>query len=355
MQMKTLYLLPFLFLAITTFAQKQFVVQNGTAQTFDDINTAIAAASAGDTIYLPGGGFNLDPATIDKTLHWRGVGHYPDSTTATGHTQITTYSIYFTGDCDNSTFEGIYFQNSLYFGSTDNECTGVTMKRCRVGGSLYLRGTEDVSSGYPNLNFYLTECVTATIYARFGMNIRLEKNLCFGTFNDFRQSFFNHNSINTYQSSNRVINNCQNCQFTNNVFAYSYGFYDASANCNFENNLFLSNPIYNPTTSTFTGSGNITNIVGAIYSSITGDINKFDYANNYHLNAAATGTDENGNTDVSIIGAATDGTNPGIYGTSLPYKEGAVPYLPHIESADIDNEVVSGNLGVKIKVAAQER
>ncbi|WP_347839463.1 hypothetical protein [uncultured Draconibacterium sp.] len=352
--MKKLYFLPFLFLAVTTFAQKQFVVQNGTTQTFNDLNAAIAAASAGDTLYLPGGGFNLDPATIDKTLHWRGVGHYPDSTAATGHTQITTYDVYFSGNCDNSTFEGIYFQHHVRFGSDGDECTGVEIKRCRIGGILYLRYTSDIGSGIPDLAFNLSECVTSSIDARNAMNIRTEKNLIFGSLNNFYQSLFNHNSLNPYASSNRIINYCTNCQFTNNVFNYSYGLY-YSSNCNFENNTFQSTLPYNSITSTFTGSGNIYNTGTDIYENIVGNIYNFDYANDYHLKTEATGTDENGNTGVSIVGTATDGTNPGIYGTSLPYKEGAVPYHPHIQTADIDNEAVGGNLGVQINVAAQER
>ena len=56
--MKKHYFLPLLFLAFTGFAQKQIVVQNSTAQTFNDLNAAIAAASAGDTLYIPGGGFS---------------------------------------------------------------------------------------------------------------------------------------------------------------------------------------------------------------------------------------------------------------------------------------------------------
>ncbi|MDX8337671.1 hypothetical protein SLH46_00660 [Draconibacterium sp. IB214405] len=354
--MKNLFFLLFLFMGITTFAQKQFVVQNGTAQSFDDINDAIAAASAGDTLYLPGGGFYIDPATIDKTLHWRGVGHYPDSTAATGHTQITN-AVNFTGNCDNSTFEGIYFQTTVTFGSNDDECTGVTMKRCRVWGTLYMRSTTDISTGAPDLGFHLTECVTQALDARYSMNARVEKNLIFSTLNNFNRSFFNHNSLNDYDGYNRVIRYCENCQFTNNVFGYSYGLY-YTYNCNFENNLFQSTLPYDPTTSTITGSGNIINIgSGNIYEDISNSANiyTFSYDNDYHLNTSTTGTDENGNTGVSITGNATDGTNPGVYGTALPYKEGAVPYSPHIQTANIDNEAVSGNLGVQINVAAQER
>lgn len=346
--MKKLYFLPFLFLAVTTFAQKQFVVQNGTTQTFEDLNEAIAAASAGDTLYLPGGGFNISPTTIDKTLHWRGVGHYPDSTAVTGSTQITTYDVYFSGNCDNSTFEGIHFQHNVRFGSDGNECTGVRMKRCRVAGILYLRYTDNTDSGNPDLAFHLSECVTNSTDARYGMNVRVEKTMIFGVVNNFILSYFNHCSINDYDNSSSydVINNCKNCQFLNNVFTYHYGL-RGSANCNFENNLFQSTLPYDPNTSTFTGSGNITNVgVANIYNDISQSANiyTFSYNNNYHLKDGSPG-----------IGAATDGTNIGIYGTSLPYKEGAVPYHPHIQSAVIDNEAVGGNLGVQINVAAQER
>ncbi|MCB8963423.1 MAG: hypothetical protein H6536_00095 [Bacteroidales bacterium] len=352
--MKKLYFLPLLFLAFTGFAQKQIVVQNGTAQTFSDLNAAIAAATAGDTLYIPGGGFSVS-APVDKTLHWRGVGHYPDSTIATGHTQITN-TVTFTGNCDNSTFEGIYFQYGANFGSTGNDATGIRIKYCRLDGSLNMRNNTDISGGNPDLNFKITESVITHINAYLGTNVRMEQNLIFGTLYNFYRCYFSHNSINTYVSYNRLIVNCQYCQFANNVFAQSYGFHGDTYNCNFKNNLFANNLIYDPATSTFTGSGNITN-VGAdnIYTSIELGIRYFDYKNDYHLNPAATGTDEGGNTGVSILGKATDGTDAGIYGTSLPYKEGAVPYAPHIRSAEVGDEATNGELGVKITVAAQER
>ncbi|AHW61730.1 hypothetical protein SAMN05444285_10983 [Draconibacterium orientale] len=349
--MKKLYFLPFLFLAITTFAQKQFVVQNGTAQTFDEINAAIEAASAGDTIYLPGGGFSIS-AQVDKTLHWRGVGHYPDSTSATGFTQILG-SPTFSGNCDNSTFEGIFFQSSVTFGSNDNECTGVIIKRCRVNSTLTLRTTTDVSSGYPNLNVQVFESVLAHIDANNGMNIRFEKNLIFGLMYDFYQSSFNHNSFNVNHSS--MVRNCKNCQFTNNVFSYHATFDGGTTNCNFENNIFQQSGMpFNSTTSTFTSSGNIYNTGLGLYVSIVGNNYTFDYANDYNLNDI-TGTAEDGTTGVSIKNSGIDGTDPGVYGTSLPYKEGAVPYAPHIQSANIVNDAVNGELGVQIKVVAQER
>lgn len=341
--MKKLYFLPLLFLAFAGFAQKQIVVQNGTAQTFSDLSAAVAAANAGDTIYIPGGGFALSPTTIDKTLHWRGVGHYPDSTAATGFTYITS-SLNFTGNCDNSTFEGINFSGSLTFGTVGNETTGVRISHCKIGGILYLRANTDITGGYPDLNIRISESVLAQIEGRLGSNVRVEKNLISGILNQFQLCYFNHNSFNVNNSVG-VIRACTYCQFSNNVFSYHYGVYGDSQNCNFQNNLFQAGLIIDPLTSSHTASNNITGVgLTNVYTSIAANNYTFDYANDYHLKAGSPG-----------IGAATDGTNIGIYGTSLPYKDGAVPYAPHIRTANIDNEVVSGNLGVQITVAAQER
>lgn len=351
--MKKFTFLPLLFLCIIVFGQKQIVVQNGTAQSFEDINVAIAAANAGDTIYIPGGGFNITQSTIEKTLHWRGVGHYPDSTVATGHTQIAN-ALWFTGNCDNSTFEGIYFKGGLAYGTvTNKEVTGVKIKHCRVDGTITLRKDANTDNGIPNLNFHLSESVISALDANNGSNCLIEKNLIFSTINEFRQSIFNHNAINVNASGSRVLNYCINCQFLNNVFSYEYGLY-YSANCNFQNNLFSGGLPYDPITTAFTGSNNITS-AGNMFTTITNSVNVFSYDNDYHLNTTSTGTNEDGTTGATIISTATDGTNAGVYGTTIPYKEGAVPYSPHIRTVDIDNEAINGNLGVKITVAAQEK
>ena len=166
--------------------------------------------------------------------------------------------------------------------------------------------------------------------------------MVFSSLSNFYQCYFNHNDFN--YGSSYVINNCNFCQFVNNVFSWSQGISN-SFNCNFQNNLFQSTLPFDPVTQTHTGTNNITGVgTSNVYQSIAVNNYTFDFANDYHLQAGSPG-----------IGAATDGTNIGIYGTSLPYKEGAVPYAPHIQSASIDNEAVGGNLGVQIKVAAQER
>src|SRR5665648_1289576 len=155
--MKKLFLIPFLFVALISFSQPRFVVQNVTSAVFPNINDAITAASAGDTLYLPGGGLTISVATISKTLHWIGVGHYPDSTLATGQTRITS-ALTFTGACDNSSFEGIEFVSNLYFGDATDDAIDITIRRCRVRGNLRLRA---ISTDTTNINA-LISCLLYT-------------------------------------------------------------------------------------------------------------------------------------------------------------------------------------------------
>ncbi len=350
--MKKTIILPFLFLGLLSWGQAQFVVQNGSkTEVYNNINTAITNAVAGDTLYLPGGGFTITNATIDKTLHWVGHGHYPSETGATMQTRITT-ALNFTGNCDNSTFEGIYFTSTLTFGSAEDEATNIEIKRCRILNTLNMRVS---NVGNPDLNFHISECVTGFLYANNGSNCLIEKSLIFGPVHYFVQSFFSHNTINA-SNSNRIIYGCSNSLFNDNVFGYEWGLYNSASNT-FNNNIFRSGLPYPPTDGNGNGGNNNIYNVGLenIYTDISHSANVyiFSYENDYHLNVSATGTAELDGSTVSIIGTASDGTNAGVYGTTTPYK--TIPYYPHINSANIATEAVNDQLGVNINAEAQSR
>lgn len=340
--MKKLIFLSFVLFSTLSFAQPHFVVQNGTTKVYNNINTAISEASSGDTLYVPGGGFSIS-ATVDKTLHWIGVGHYPDSTVATGPSKIVS-SVSFTGNCDNSTFEGIDFTSNFSIGSSDNELENMVMKRCRIRGTLTLRA---ISTGNPNINAQISECVIYNINGQNASNCLVEKSFVFYNISNFHQSLFRFSYMNLYNPSyygTITIYNCINCQFRNNVFSYENDLSGVES-CDFSYNLFSGGLTFDPVNSTNSGTNNIINVGSDnIYTTITTSNNDFQYANNYHLKSGCPG-----------IGAADDGTDIGIYGSSLPYKEGAVPSYPHIQTAKINTIAVDGKLGVKISVAAQDR
>jgi hypothetical protein len=349
--MKKIIILPLLFLGFLSWGQVQIVVQNGAkTEVYSNINTAIANALAGDTLYLPGGGFTISPNIIDKTLHWVGHGHYPSETGATMPTRITS-ELNITGNCDNSSFEGILFASNLYFGtSTSDEVENVQLKRCRVIGDLRFRYS---TSGNPDINFQVSECVLNSITGNHASNCLIEKSLIFNRIHYLVQSQISHNSINVL-SSNRILYYCTSCLIIDNVFGCEAGPY-GSTSCTFNNNVFSGNLPYSGSGDVNTGSNNIYNVsVGNTYTSITGADNVFSYDNDYHLNTSSTGTRESdGTTGVSIIGTASDNTNAGIYGTTTPYK--TIPYYPHINTATIATEAVNDQLGVNINAQAQSR
>ncbi|GAB1450205.1 hypothetical protein MASR2M47_02610 [Draconibacterium sp.] len=77
--MKTLknsiILLALVLVSATATAQLRFVVQNaGGATVYESFASALAASQQGDTLYLPGGTFNIGNATIDKKITMIGVG-----------------------------------------------------------------------------------------------------------------------------------------------------------------------------------------------------------------------------------------------------------------------------------------
>ena len=72
--------------------------------------------------------------------------------------------------------------------------------------------------------------------------------------------------------------------------------------------------------------------------------NSFEYTANYHLLPTCVG-----------VGAGTDGTDIGIFGTASPYKEGAVPMNPHVIRNMINTSSNNNTLHIDIQVEAQDK
>jgi hypothetical protein len=339
------YYLAFLALlavSLNGFSQHRFVVQNiDTTMVYPGIETAFNNARHGDTVYIPGGVFDVSGIAIDKKLTIYGVGHYPDSTKATYHTQLNGH-FSFIENSDTSFISGIYFRNNLQFGTSTYDVKNITIERCRVGGTLALSGDADDI----DINFVITESVLNAVDGNYARNILFKKCLIHGMIYEFNFSVFLNNCINSRDNSySRVLRTVNECLFKNNVFAHTKsGSFDYAENCSFEYNLFAPNVSF--PNGTNTGSNNIVNIPTAnIYTDLSGsseEVHLFSYDNDYHLQSTG-------------IGAGSDGNNIGIYGTDIPYKDGAVPSTPHIQEIDIAPEAENGLLPVRIKVRAQNR
>lgn len=338
----------FLFGSIQIFAQYNFVVQNGTAKVFKTIDEAYNEASPGDTIYIPGGSFNM-PSNMEKGIVWIGVGYHPDSTTATYYSRINN-GVVFSGNSDSTQLIGLHFNSNVSFNSVaENVAKDVLIHRCRIIGSLALK-TNDNNEYL--LNSVVSECIIdGNIEGNYGSNIIVKNTIVRGILNRFVSSYldqciFTSGARNYSWGQSYTFTNFLNCQIRNSVIVkHSYDNYRISdytnTNNNFLNNIFTGTITFPDGTNS--GSGNLTQVdPAAVFEFIDGAIATFSYAHDFHLKEGSP-----------AIGAGANGYDIGIYSGMTPFKEGGLPFTPHIRSVEIDNETTDGKIQVKIGVAAQ--
>jgi hypothetical protein len=338
----------FCLLTYSGHAQYTFVVQNGTASVFKTLNEAYTSATAGDTIYLPGGSFTFPPQ-IDKSLVWYGVGYHPDSTESTYYTRINNNAV-FSGNTDNTCISGIHFEANVGFGSNGNEADNISIHRCRIIGSLSLRYNAGVET---DINTHVSECIIdGNIDALYGSNVHIEKSILRGYFYRFRSSLMENNIITLggrdyYNGTSYCINDVQNCLVINSIFNYNHYsscVFDRYNNQNnrFENNIFAGTAVFPDGTNT--GSLNLTTVdLSTVFEHIEGDLFVFSFLHDFHL--------KNGS---PAIGSGTGGIDMGIYGPESPFKTGGLPAIPHIRSVSIDQKTSNGMLHLEIEAASQD-
>lgn len=336
--MKTLknsiILLALVLVSATATAQLRIVVQNaGGATVYESFASALAASQQGDTLYLPGGTFNIGNATINKKITMIGVGHYPAYTQPTNRTELTG-NINLLAGADTSQFHGFYLTGNFMWGTnTGNQMVNkITISRCNIN-NIYLSYASNTSTSEQIL--ISENVVRGAILGRNAQNVLIEKNIVYNI------SQFNNNVLinnNVVFTNDFCLDYITSCTVQNNVIvggAGSYLFYNSSANT-VQNNLFVNTYAE--------GSGNIDKqLLESIFVNYSGGA--FSYVHDFKLKDTSPGKN-----------AGTDGTDIGIYGTVVPYKEGAVPFNPHITDEQIATRTDSqGKLNVKVTVEAQNQ
>ncbi len=347
--MKKIILISGLILSLSPLSAQKVValhhVGNTTLyNTLNAVNDAVAAAQNGDTIYIPGATYTIGNLIIDKSLTIFGVGHYADSTQATGITNLSGEIHLITG-ADNSFLQGFYLTGNIYLGTVDSNDAVNNINISRVNlNTLYLsfNGTDtNTASGIVISENWIRN----SLYGGYTLNTIVRRNLIYGQIGNFRNLIFFNNFHVGYYCNNGPYRNISNSLLRNNVTWFHFG------NCNgnylisgysndFQYNSFVSN--YTFPIGTNTGSNNWYST-----SPSTLMVNCPSYALNYTY-------DYHLQTPSSFLGS--DGTEIGIYGTTSPYKEGGVPKNPHIQSVSIaDTTNQSGLLQIDIKVGAQNK
>ncbi len=327
------------------FSQNLIAVQNGGEPKFyQQVDDAIVNAQDGDTIYIPGGNWNISQQ-INKRLHLVGVGHNPDATSATFPTTLN--SITLAAGAGSGSLTGIYLKNGIR--GTNDPVNSYTIFRCRISGDIVSHSNfnfvqnvlEGIIASGPNYdsatncsflnniintNFY-SDSKSPFINSIFKNNIFLRGSGC------YLDCFYNIKGQYLLVENNIFLTFDDTGQVT---------FSDVS-NSTAKNNLFVERfPFPNGTTNV-----DSKNITGQPQSTIfvNQEGNTFNYTHDYHLQINSSGKN-----------AGTDGTDVGIYGGIYPWKEGSIPFNPHFQQVQVSPKTdANGNLNVNIKVEAQER
>ncbi len=341
-----IFVLFVLFLFVTvlnSYEQNIIAVQNGGNSTFySNLDSAIFHSLNGDTVYIPGGIYTIT-SEITKQLHFIGTGHNPDSTQATSLTAISG-GLHLRPNSNGSSFTGLSFPYAVYTSESD-EVNNITITRCNIV-TISLPGhcsnwsiTENVIKG----NMHGSINVSTFLLANNIIEASCSNLIPFLTNSTLKNNIFLVTSYCNYGCT--VPINASNCTFENNIFLSNSSYYSVTnsvSNSVFMNNIFVEN--WNPNSPTTNVSINniINQPINEIFVNQQGPL--FSYTQDYHLQPTCPGKN-----------TGTDGTDIGIYGGSFIWKDGSVPFNPHIQVKQISGTTnSSGNLPVNIKVSAQD-
>ena len=332
---KIIFSFVFILLAIVVFAQQKVALnRNGTTEIYggsDPFSDAYSAASAGDTIYLPGGNLPY-PAVIDKSLVIIGAGHYPNTTLATNRT-VLNGNLSINESADNLHLEGIEITGTLVF-SNNHKVDGVVIKRCRINAITYYGNRTN-----PCINNTIRECIIdAHVDFSNAKYSLFSNNIVGSTINNGIEIGISNNIL-FYNGYSGVFNNIDNSSISNNIITQQYGMNYIHNGCElstFSNNIFAGVPPVG--SNTFTSNYNDVAIAG-LFVNQTG--NAFDYTHDYNLVSSGT-----------YLG--NDGKQVGIYGGLFQYKDSALPVNPNIVSKTIAPQTnAGGELNIQVQVKAQ--
>ncbi|MDB5284689.1 MAG: hypothetical protein JWO06_3764 [Bacteroidota bacterium] len=328
-------------------------MQSGSnASVFSTLDAAVAAASAGDYIYLSGGQFTLggiagvggDSINFYKPLHFIGAGINADSTSVTGQTFLHAPldGANLSGDMSigsaagGSTFDGISFNCPNLFlgnGSVTPDSSGhFTFTRCMMNAfNFYGRGGGP-SPGSVSAEFH--ECILTGGLWGSGAGTSaatVDKCIIMSLAQAGSQAVSFTNCVLAAAPGSGSITNCI-IYAGNNSFANQFG--AVYTNCILGDALPGSgSDVFNNCT------GGVTMSTVFVNAATAG----FAWANDYHL---AVGS--------PAIGYGNDGHDCGVFGSATPSKPGWVPYNPHFTGATIPGSTdANGSLNINIHVAAQ--
>lgn len=325
-----------------------FYYGNDLDQVFADISP-----NGNDTIIIPGGQFL---ASADLYIYWPvviiGTGFRADSALAYGGqteiigTQYTNLRIM--ENADGTELHGLSFVNAVWggvlFGSSiaTSGADNVKFVRCNI---------PDLGLGYDQYgsnahNALVQECIVGYLYVDQGHEPLV------------RSSFIS--AINYCPAASNAV--FENCVFLN----YDFNGYDIA---DFRNNIFLRN-MTTPLTISQVGSTYENNLFVGASGGFSVTFNGPAESGTNVTSNLSTGADrafESGVTSFTTYEpladyhagpmwqtSGVDGSQLGIFGGSLPWKEGSLPFNPHWSGLSSSGSTTNGTLqNIQISGSAQ--
>lgn len=312
---------------------------------YSTIQSAITAASTGDTIYIYPGSYSESPF-FNKRLVLIGPGIDPRRPNKLPAIISGNFTI--TGSSGSgSVMMGLYFMTSVSVGSF-----GVPVDNLIVTDCLFYAGNNNF---YGN-NILVENCILYSTYPTGG-DIRFQ---LYNAIGNVIQNNYIHGFIGLRPGSNTIIRNnifasgdantysfsdLQNgetagtgVRIQNNIFYKSdpIGLRGVVDNCQFEKNIYyLTN---DPTPSNGQSSGNIN--ANPLFVNFPAAGAGFSFLYDYHLQPGSPG-----------IGYGTDSKDLGMWGGSEPVNAGFEPPIPRVYDFKVSNSTVpvGGTIQLTIK------
>jgi hypothetical protein len=333
---------------------QQSEANGGAVSYYQNIDDALTNALSGAFITIPGGQFlaagGQDVVVIDKELHIYGIGHYPAYTITDGGPTKCLNRLWIGPDAGNTTITGIEFPKDVTVYPANVIFTRCIFKYDPNGAGMRLHNNA--------INFKCIECVFDEVSVSGRLNDNsgsvnyaiFEKCIIRGRFDYFDYAIFDHNifTLKPYASYSYNFEYSNNCLIRNSIFS----FFNSDPNMVlgqgniFQNNIFAGN--YSFPAGIYLNNTGLDNIFNEdmtnIFNGYSSDFNTFSYSNDYHIKSGYSNRFH-----------TTDGTEIGIFGTAYPYKEGAVPVIPHFTNSSIGPLNNLNQLLINITVEAQTK
>jgi hypothetical protein len=298
---------------------------------YTNLQTAVNAANAGDTVYVMGSPTDYLSVTISKPrITLMGAG-YNVTGLQNNYNSVVDY-VYLNGSVNGVKIQGLYIGSNIQQTGASVTVDSVDVERCFVSSSVYIYGQHWTIRNNNLDNVIIQNNANVYIQNNFIEDIQNTNQLTV---------YVDHNIFATY-GGNALYTGISNAQITNNVFYYSSP--ENSSGCTFKNNICSAGSAYDLNTyAGNTESGNIyANPPGWTDATIPASTVCQTCVWSYKWTFTAASPAHL---------AATDGSDIGVYGGLYPMPNlNGFTHIPQIVSMSATGIVAQGgNLNLSFK------